>query len=90
MPDNGDETVRRQGPPTYGKRYVGNTDKREANLNYFISSLLEASYLRNYADFNKMVGLLECIKLEQQRKNIGPYEGMKLIKNGDLWNLKRH
>jgi len=31
MPHKGGETMRRQGPPTYGKRFVGNTDKKEVH-----------------------------------------------------------
>ena len=31
MPEGGGEMARRQGPPTYGKRYVGNTVKKEVH-----------------------------------------------------------
>ena len=31
MPEGEGEMARRQGPPTYGKRYVGNTDKKEVH-----------------------------------------------------------
>ena len=31
MPDGVGEMARRQGPPTYGRRFVGNTDKKEVH-----------------------------------------------------------
>ena len=31
MPEGEGEMARRQGPPTHGKRYVGNTDKKEVH-----------------------------------------------------------
>jgi len=59
-------------------------DKKEGELNYLFSTILKKSYSRNYFSFNRLIGLIECIKLEMYRKIIGPYEDEKIKENGDI------
>ncbi len=59
-------------------------NKREGELNYFISTILKGSYEANYSNYNKVMGLLECVKQEMYRKVIGPYEDKKRKENGDI------
>lgn len=39
----------------------------------------------NYAKFNEVVGVLECIKQELYRRMIAPYEDKKKAENGDVY-----
>jgi hypothetical protein len=56
-------------------------------LNYVITRLileLYGPYLPNYADFNEIIGVLECAKLEMYRRHVGTYEDLKIQENGDV------
>jgi hypothetical protein len=59
-------------------------------LNYAISRTIHA-YLRykggdlpRYSDFNEVIGVLECAKLELYRRHVAPYEDVKIAENGDV------
>jgi hypothetical protein len=39
----------------------------------------------NYADYNEVIGVLECIKLELYRKVISKYEDEKCKEEGDVY-----
>lgn len=63
------------------------------DLNYIITSLVKRSYdaaakLDNfklgYGDFNEIIGMLECCKLELYRRTLAPYEDKKRKENGDV------
>ena len=68
----------------------------EGNMNYCITSLLEAIPLSNhsvddlgdpkwrYKYINRAIGVLECVKLEFYRRLAGPYEDGAKNLNGDL------
>jgi hypothetical protein len=62
------------------------------NLNYVISKILSeivknnGCYVVNYELLNNIIGCLECIKTEFNRKVVGPYEDKKICENGDLYN----
>jgi hypothetical protein len=60
----------------------------EGEMNYIITKLLE--YYRaghyKYSLFNKIIGLLECIKLEYYRRMLGMYEDTKKEENGDVYH----
>ena len=66
--------------------YVEN--ERAGLLNYTISSLL-ARLSRgedlNYNNINRMIGVLECAKLELYRRLASPYEDQKMKANGDVF-----
>jgi len=56
-------------------------------LNYIISSLLMGVYkdtLPSYSEFNEIVGILECAKMEIYRRVVAPYENQKMKENGDI------
>ncbi len=60
------------------------TENMEGELNYLISSILGKSYKPGYYNYNRAIGLLECIKLEFYRRKVAPYEDKKIIENGDV------
>ena len=61
-------------------------EKVEGELNYIISSILKWFYRTKpkYFNYNRMIGLLECIKLEAYRRWVAPYEDIKMEENGDI------
>jgi len=62
-------------------------DEKEGQLNYFITSILHNVYSPKYFEYNRAIGLLECIKQEYYRKVVAPYEDIKIEENGDVkWN----
>lgn len=58
-------------------------------MNYVITKLL-LSYLgqrtKCYANYNEVIGVLECAKLEFYRRQIADYERVKMIENGDVFS----
>lgn len=58
-------------------------------LNYAITSLID-EYLVNqglsYVQINKVIGVLECAKLELYRRVAAPYEDTKITENGDVYS----
>lgn len=59
-------------------------NKREGELNYFITTILKRSYEPSYSNYNKIMGLMECVKQEFYRTKVAPYEDKKKIENGDV------
>lgn len=58
---------------------------RDGLLNYSLTRLLNNVYANaRYHDFNELIGMLECCKLEYYRKYIGPYEVIKEEENGSV------
>lgn len=56
-------------------------------LNYAITALC-LSYLDsepNYTDYNELIGVLECVKLELYRRTVSAYEDCKRVENGDVY-----
>lgn len=61
-------------------------------INYIVTKLiyclrrqdLDDGYKWGYADYNEMVGTLECCKLELYRRSTAPYEDKKIESNGDV------
>ena len=61
-------------------------------LNYAITTLIldylgieEADHSLRYSDYNTVIGVLECCKLEVVRRLLVPYEEMKCKLNGDVY-----
>ena len=61
----------------------------EGDLNYSISFILNEILLSecNYATLNKLVGSLECCKIEVYRRVAAPYEDKKKAINGDVYSF---
>ena len=60
----------------------------EAELNFMICFLADgflASKGLTYANINKVIGAIECAKLEITRRIIAPYEDSKIAENGDVF-----
>lgn len=58
------------------------------DLNYIITRIIH-EYLglekeARYSDYNEVIGVLECAKLELYRRHIAPYEDKAIEKNGDV------
>ena len=56
-------------------------------LNFYITKII-LSYLGfapKYKDFNEVIGVLECVKLEMYRRAVVPYEDKKREENGDVY-----
>lgn len=57
-------------------------------LNYFITKTC-LRFLKKtdkkYADYNTIVGVLECAKLEFYRRAVASYEDEKIKTNGDVY-----
>ena len=61
--------------------------KTAGHLNYAISRLIalhRESLQMNYAEYNELIGVLECAKMELYRRHIAPYENTKMAENGDV------
>lgn len=57
----------------------------EGELNYIITQLLLAQKPERYKDYNALVGVLECCKLELYRRVVASYEEVKCETNGDVF-----
>lgn len=76
------------GPVKY---YISNYPK-PGELNYIITSLIQAYYSvwsRGYADYNEVIGVLECVKQEFYRRVVAEYEEVKRKENGDVYPQTR-
>jgi hypothetical protein len=62
-------------------------DGLDGNLNYIISTLLYRIWSdnRSYEKGNKLIGVLECAKLEFYRRILAKYETKKTETNGDIY-----
>lgn len=60
---------------------------RAGHLNYVITTLLLGAIPtpRRYADYNEIIGLLECAKQEMYRKAVAAYEDEKIKEEGDVF-----
>jgi hypothetical protein len=54
-------------------------------LNYIITKLLLTTQPQTYEDFNSLIGVLECCKLEFYRRAVAVYEDKKIQENGDIY-----
>ena len=59
----------------------------DGELNYIITTLLLKSRLSllSYLDIERVMGLLECVKMEIYRRLAGPYEDSKSEESGDVF-----
>ena len=57
-------------------------------LNYVITKIIQHYMFANeetYKQYNEIIGVLECVKMELYRRKIAPYEDEKIETNGDVW-----
>lgn len=58
----------------------------EGELNYLLTRILSIWINPvNYARYNSVVGVLECVKQELYRRRIALYEDDKLKENGEVY-----
>jgi len=66
----------------------GDIPTTAGELNYLITKQC-IDYLGNtdghYADYNAVIGVLECAKLELYRRQVAIYENAKCETNGDVY-----
>lgn len=59
----------------------------EGELNYTITMLCKKyieDHGESYKNYNALIGVLECAKLELYRRKVSNYEDIKIMENGDL------
>jgi len=57
----------------------------EGELNYIITKiLLRALGKKSYTNYNRLIGVLECVKLELNRRGLSKHEDKKILENGDI------
>ena len=70
---------------------IPNNDAKclEGDVNYIISYIFNdlASKQLNYASINRIIGCIECAKIEFYRRIAAKYEDEKLIQNGDVYQF---
>jgi len=65
-------------------RLPEDVSKVDGHLNYVITKILKTVYQPGYFNYNRAIGLLECIKQEYYRTTVAPYEETKRIETGDV------
>lgn len=64
--------------------------KTLGELNWAITTLVDewlSDHTRNYENYNNVMGVLECAKLELYRRIVAPYEDKKKDENGDAYTI---
>mgnify|MGYP007013800906 CR=1 FL=1 len=56
----------------------------DGHLNYIITRILKMVYKPRYFNYNRAIGLLECVKQEFYRVVVSPYEERKRREAGDV------
>jgi len=56
----------------------------DGELNYLFSSIVKSAYKPRYFNFNRAIGMLECVRQEFYRKFVAPYEDKKEEENGKI------
>lgn len=56
-------------------------------INYIVTRIVKTWLTKraSYCDFNRAIGVLECVKLELYRRMVAPYEDKKREENGDVY-----
>ena len=69
-------------------KYVNTIPSKTLNigeLNYVITKILLNHKPKNYQDYNQLIGVLECIKLEFYRRMVAPYEDLRKQEQGEIY-----
>jgi hypothetical protein len=59
-------------------------EEQDGALNYAVTRLLKSLYPHRYFHFNRALGVLEAIKQEFYRVDVGPYEDLKRQESGPV------
>ena len=61
-------------------------EKKDGHTNYIVSRILLGVFRRyeGYHNYNRMMGVLECIKQELYGRFVGSYEDIKKDEAGDI------
>ncbi|MBS7655794.1 hypothetical protein KEJ50_04760 [Candidatus Bathyarchaeota archaeon] len=59
-------------------------EKIDGHLNYIITKILKSIYKQRYFDYNRAIGVLECVKQEYYRVMVAAYEDEKRRETGDI------
>ena len=57
---------------------------KAGQLTYIITKLLLLTKPKRYHDYARLIGVLECAKLELYRRQVAKYEDIKIEENGDI------
>lgn len=71
------------------KKNIDNCTLFCGDWNYTITKLIKETLKAGniglgYGDWNEVIGMLECCKLEFYRKGVAPYENKKIMENGEV------
>ena len=61
------------------------TEEVDGQINYTFTRILANLYKPRYFNYNRAMGVLECIKQEFYRRVVAPYEDKKKEENGDVY-----
>jgi len=61
------------------------TEEVDGQINYVFTRVLASLYKPRYFNYNRAMGVLECIKQEFYRRVVAPYEDKKKEENGDVY-----
>ncbi len=62
-------------------------DVNIGEMNYIMTKLCRKYIEENgesYVNYNALIGVLECAKLELYRRKVSNYENLKIMENGDV------
>lgn len=57
---------------------------RDGCLNYLFTKTLKSLYKPSYFNYERIMGLMECIQHEFYRRWIASYEDLKMREHGDI------
>ncbi len=57
---------------------------RDGQLNYLFAKVLKSLYAPSYLNYERVMGLLECIQHEFYRRWVSVYEDGKIREHGDI------
>jgi len=61
------------------------TEEVDGQINCTFTKVLASLYKPRYFNYNRAMGVLECIKQEFYRRVVAPYEDKKKEENGDVY-----
>ncbi|MDI6733277.1 MAG: hypothetical protein QME51_04510 [Planctomycetota bacterium] len=60
-------------------------EKVDGCLNYCISVMLKELYSASYFNYNRMMGVINCVNQEIYRRLVSKYEDEKITEKGDIF-----